>query len=109
MEQPHVQDAEDWGLHGHSQGDLAHEMVYTSEGKPASYQELTIPIFVQGFLITMELEEGPVKKLLSKHLQNLMSDAQWYGWDKVRTFHGVWLKQIEQGAAPGQIRRKSCR
>ena len=31
-----------------------HEVVYTSEGKPTSYQELTIPRFVQGFLIVME-------------------------------------------------------
>ena len=74
-----------------------HEVVYTSEGNPASYQDLTIPLFVQGYLIVMELEQGPVKKLMSTHLQDLMSDTQWYGWDKVRTFHGVWLNQIEQG------------
>ena len=58
------------------------------EGNPASYQELTIPISVHSLLIVMELEEGPVKKLMPTHLQDLMSDAQWYGWDKVRTFHG---------------------
>ena len=26
-----------------------------------------------------------------------MSDAELYGWDQVRTFHGVWLNQLEQG------------
>ena len=62
------------------------------------YQELTIPLFVQGFLIIMEFEEGPVKKLVSTNLRDLMSDAQWYRWDKVRTFHGVWLNQMEQGS-----------
>ena len=51
-------------------------VVYTSEGNRASYQELTIPLFVQGFLIIMELEEGPFKKLMSTPLQDLMSDAQ---------------------------------
>ena len=56
-----------------------HEVVYTSEGNHASYKELIIPLFVQGFLIVMELEEGPVKKLMSTHLQDLLSDAQWYG------------------------------
>ena len=74
-----------------------HEVVYTSEDNPASKQELTIPLFVQGYLIVMELEEGRDKKLMSTHRQDLMSDTQWYGWDKVRTFHGVWLNQIEQG------------
>ena len=69
-----------------------HKVVYTSEGNPASYQKLTIPLFVQGYLIVMELEEKRVKKLMFTHLQDLMSDTQWYGWDKVRTFHGVCLK-----------------
>ena len=54
-----------------------HEVVYSLECNPASYQELTIPLFLQGYLIVMELEEGPVKKLMSTHLQNLMSDTQW--------------------------------
>ena len=26
-----------------------------------------------------------------------MSDDQQYGWDRARTFHGVWLNQLEQG------------
>ena len=69
-----------------------HEVVY-----PASYQELTILLFIHGYLITMEFEEGPVKKLMPTHLQDLMSYTQWCGWDNVRTFHGVWLNQIEQG------------
>ena len=71
--------------------------MYTSEGNAASYQYLIIPLFVHGYLIVMEPEEGPVKKLISTHLQDLMSDTQWYWWDKVRTFPGVWLNQIEQG------------
>ena len=75
-----------------------HEVVYTSEGKPASYQELTIPLFVQGFLIVMEIEEGPVKQLMSTHLQDLMSDAQWYGWDKVRTFQWSGSIKLNRGA-----------
>ena len=37
-----------------------HEVVYTSEGKPASYQDLSIPLFIQHFLIIMESEDGLV-------------------------------------------------
>ena len=33
-----------------------HDVVYTSEGNPASYQDLTMPLFVQGYRIVMELE-----------------------------------------------------
>ena len=50
-----------------------------------------MPLFVWGFLIIIESEEGLVKQLMSTHMQDLMSDAQWYGWERVRTFHGVWL------------------
>ena len=74
-----------------------HEVVYTFERKPASFQDVFIPVFVQGHLISMESEEGLVKQLMATHLQDLMSGAQWYGWEKVRTFHVVWLSQIEQG------------
>ena len=73
-----------------------HEVVYTSQGKPATFQDLSIPIFIQGYLIIINPEEWLVKKQMAAHLQDLMSDAQMYGWERVRTFQGVWLNQIEQ-------------
>ena len=43
-----------------------HEVVYTSEGKPATYQDLSIPrsipLFIQGYLIIIDTKEGLVKK-----------------------------------------------
>ena len=47
-----------------------HKMVYTLEGKHGSYRYLSIPLFVHGFLIIMESEEGPVKELMSTNLQD---------------------------------------
>ena len=44
----------------------------------------------------MDPEEGLVRQKMVAHLKDLMSDAQLYGWDRARTFHGVWLNQVEQ-------------
>ena len=74
-----------------------HEVVHTLAGKPAAYQGISIPLFVKGYLIVMDTEEGLVRQKMVAHLKNLMSDAQLYGWDRPRTFHVVWLNQLEQG------------
>ena len=34
---------------------------------------------------------------MGAHPKDLISDAQLYGWDRTRAFHGVWLNQLEQG------------
>ena len=34
-----------------------HKTVYTSAGKTAAYQDISIPLFVQGYLIIMDSEE----------------------------------------------------
>ena len=34
---------------------------------------------------------------MAAHLKDLMSDAQLYGWDRAKTFHGIWLNQLKQG------------
>ena len=70
-----------------------HEVVYTSVNKPATYEDISIPLFVQGYIITMEGEEGPIRQKMATHLNELMSDAELYGW----AFHSIWLNQLEQG------------
>ena len=74
-----------------------HEIVYTSAGKPASYQNISIPPFVHGYMIVMVGEEVAIKKTMAAHLKELMSKAEVYGWECTRAFHGVWLNQLEQG------------
>ena len=72
-----------------------HEVVYTLAAKPIAYQEMLIPLFVQGHCIVMDTEDGLIRQNMVVHLMDLLSDAQLYGWDHARTFHGVWLNQLE--------------
>ena len=74
-----------------------HEVVYTFAGKPATYQDFLIPLFVQGYLIVIDAWEWLIKKKMVTHLQDLMSDTQLYGLERAKTIHGVWLNQLEHG------------
>ena len=64
-----------------------HKVVYSSTGKPTAYKDLSVAAFVHGYL----------RDITAQHLEELMSDCDIYGWDKVRTYHGVLLNQMEQG------------
>ena len=71
--------------------------MYTSGSKPASYLDIFVPQFVYGYMIVMDSEEADTKVKMAAHPKDLMSDAQLYGWECVRAFHGVWLNQLKQG------------
>ena len=45
-------------------------------GKLAAYQDISIPFFVQRYLIVRRSEEGPIRQKMVTHLKDLMSDAQ---------------------------------
>ena len=72
-------------------------MVYTCDGKAAAYRDISVPLFVQGYLITMDSQDSSIKDRMAEHLKNLMYDIEMYGWEIIRAFHGVWRNQIEQG------------
>ena len=74
------------------------EVVYSNQGKPAVYEELSF-LFVKGYRITMKGEEGATKDKMAMHLEELMQDSELHGWIKVRAYHSIWLNQIEQGKA----------
>ena len=42
-------------------------------------------------------EEEAIKERMATHLEDLMSDAELYGWEQTRVLHGVWLNQLELG------------
>ena len=44
----------------------------------------------------MAIEKSSVHPLMAQHLQELMGDTELYGWEFVRAFHTIWLKQLEQ-------------
>lgn len=81
------------------------KVVYTVAGKPAAYQDISIPLFVEGYLVIMKGEEGAIRQRMASHLKELMSDAEVYGWEHTRTFHSVWLNQLEQGRCTWMMRR----
>ena len=63
-----------------------------------SYQ---IPLFVQGYLIVMKGKEETIRARMATNLEELMSDAALYGWERVRVHHRVWLNKA--GAIPSHV------
>ena len=74
-----------------------HEVMFTAAGKQAAYQDISVPLFIQGSLITIDTQDHSVKQKMGDHLKYLMSGAEIYRWEKTQAFHGVWMNQIKQG------------
>ena len=53
-----------------------HEMIFTSQGKPAVNEELSVMAFVQGYLTVMDTQNKEMKKFMNSHLQELMADGE---------------------------------
>ena len=76
---------------------LPHKVMYSAAGKTVAYEDLSMASFVQGYLIVIRGEEGHTKDKMAVQLEELMSDCNLCGWERVRPYHSVWLNQIEQG------------
>ena len=74
-----------------------HEVVYSSDGKHATYLELSVLAFVQRCLVVMSAQDTKTRDNMAHHLVDMMSDCDLYGWETVREFHGVLINQMEQG------------
>ena len=75
-----------------------HEVVYTSDGKPAAYQDFSVPLFVQGYLITMGNQDNSVKHRMAEHLNDLISDTEMYGWDRAYAFQNLYEVRPAHGS-----------
>ena len=64
---------------------------------PSTNQDISLPLFIQGYMVIMEGEERAIKGRMASHLKELKSGAELYGWDRTRAFHGIWLNKLEQG------------
>ena len=73
--------------------------MYDPSSKPAAYDDLLLPLFIQGYLAILKAEKPQKKDIMLKHLSELMKDAAIYGWESVWAFHAVWLKQLENRCA----------
>ena len=76
-----------------------HELVYTATVQPAVYEDLSVTVFVSGYLAIMETVKPVRKPFILRHLKDLMADTEVYGWATVHAYHAVWLQQIENGRA----------
>ena len=74
-----------------------HEVVYSVAGKPAAFQDMSLLLFVQGYMIIMKGEVGAIRERMATPLEDLISNAELYGWEWTRDFHCVWPNQLEQG------------
>ena len=55
-----------------------HELVNTATGQPAVYEDLSVTWFVSEYLVVMEMVKPALLAIMSKHLKELMADAEVY-------------------------------
>ncbi len=73
------------------------EGIYTQDSLAPQYDELSQGQFVAGFLNCVFKAPKNQTEHRLKHLRDLMVDTVRHPWSKVRSFHAVFLQQIEQG------------
>ena len=63
-----------------------HELVYATDGQPATYEELSLLLFITGYLALMEPEKPALQLVMAKYLKDLMANMGVYGHHKVIHF-----------------------
>ena len=53
-----------------------HELVYSASDQPVIYNDISIHLFVSGYLAIIEAERQPVRLFMAWHLQELIGDAK---------------------------------
>ena len=51
---------------------LLHKVVSTMAGKPTTYQDISIPLFSQGYMIILEGEQEAIKLRMASHLKEII-------------------------------------
>ena len=68
---------------------LGHTSWCTEAGQPAVYKELSVTLFMSGYLVVMETVKPALKPIFSNHLKQLMANAEVYGWAAARAYHTI--------------------
>ena len=84
-------------MHGSQHGGEQSHIATFYGGQTSNLEDLSIPLFVKGYLIIMKGEGVAIKDNMATHLEELMTDSELYSWQRVTAYHSVWLNQIEQG------------
>ena len=61
------------------------------------YDNISIALFVSGYMLMMEAEKLAITPLMAQHIQERMGDAELYRWEPVHACHAVWLQQLQHG------------
>ena len=64
-------------------------MVYASAGQPTVYEEMSVTVFVSGFLMVMVRGKDDIKPYMLQHLQKVMEDTKSYDWEPIQAYHTV--------------------
>ena len=74
---------------------LPHELIFTSRGQCAMCKQLSVPLFILGYIAILDTVKSMLKEIMFNYLRELMADAATYGWEPIQTYHVVWLQQLE--------------
>ena len=66
-----------------------HKVVFTTQGQPPVYSDMSIALFMNGYLTVLAEKAKDNKPFLLQHLQELMEEAKIYSWRAVRDYHSV--------------------
>ena len=76
---------------------MATQSGITIQGQPPVYSDMSIALFMNGYLTVLAEQAKDNNPFLLHHFQEFMEDAEIYSWRAVQDYHAAWLKQIEQG------------
>ena len=83
---------------GQEENQWPHEGVFAADGTPAVCGDLTLTVFVWGYVMVLDMKMYTmVKAHMSQRLEELMEDTDLCGWIRVHSFQAAWLNEIEQG------------
>ena len=80
-----------------------HELMCMATGQPAMYEDMSVNIFVSGYLEFMEMVKPSIKPFMAKHLKEFMVDAEVYGNAPVRAYHTVCYNKLKMAEHSGQM------
>ena len=60
-----------------------HELVFTPDCQPATYESLSCMAFVNGYISIMDLQTVTIRNKMTIHLQEIMEDGEIFGWSVV--------------------------
>ena len=73
-----------------------HEMGCSFVLQAPVYKDMSLALFLNGYLVIVAEESNSVRDILLRHLQELFEDVVVYGWMVARGYHAAWLQLLEQ-------------